>query len=747
MSGNGENMNVNHDKILASISKLTIFDLPIPVYAVSVDGQLIKYNKWFKELFELNSDESEKYSILSFYRDPSIRNELKVKLDHIDKNDPDKNRLNKEVLDLIISNEQKYVYDTTSPIKDHDNNEIIAYIACMVDVTDEERYRKLFDNLPIGIYKLDKEDRVVQANETMYKVLGNFESFNDVKGKHVQDFYVDSIEANRVKELLNNQDVINNHIVILKKKNGEAMYASITTSIVRSRDGQYVGREGAIIDVTTQERYRRLLEDVPVGLYDIRIKDGIEVISHCNRQFIEMWGFKNISEVEGYKVEDLHPTKESYQSFLRELNKSSKQKLPLTGYKLHVKTRLGIEKVFDVNCSNLIDANKNIIGRVGAIIDITQQELLRNRELALRQKIEELSGDIGAILHSYASMLVMIKQSMDSIMMTMAPDPFHAIQALTPEQAANELLKPAHDCALSVDRILTRMTSEDRRINHPEHIKNELHKHKNMLSNFTNEVDYVAAFPPTLHQTAYELLELHSKLIDQKLPREYLKQLKTDIYNLFRICNLTSLHKVCDSVIEMDHQVNALREFILSDDKREYKREVVKVHDLIEHSINRLVHYARSRKVSFRLNADQGNVLVDVVEHELIRAFGNIIHNAIKYSWKRGKAAGDDPWVSITIHQADDLCWVEIENWGVPITVEEIKSQVIFNLGYRGSKAEDRGRTGTGIGLTDARRVVRDHSGDIFVESHPAVAGGLEDDYNQPFLTTVKISLPKYKGK
>ena len=82
------------------------------------------------------------------------------------------------------------------------------------------------------------------------------------------------------------------------------------------------------------------------------------------------------------------------------------------------------------------------------------------------------------------------------------------------------------------------------------------------------------------------------------------------------------------------------------------------------------------------------------------------------------------------------------ENWGVPIPKGEIDQGLVFHLGYRGKLSSDRGRVGTGIGLTDARRVSRDHDGDVTIDSRPALFGGREDDYKQPFLTTVTLILP-----
>jgi signal transduction histidine kinase len=85
---------------------------------------------------------------------------------------------------------------------------------------------------------------------------------------------------------------------------------------------------------------------------------------------------------------------------------------------------------------------------------------------------------------------------------------------------------------------------------------------------------------------------------------------------------------------------------------------------------------------------------------------------------------------------------VMFENFGVPIQADEIQNGLIFQFGYRGSLSGDRGRLGTGIGLTDALNTARLHGGDIKVESTSARHGAPPDDYTAPYITKVTLSLP-----
>ena len=82
----------------------------------------------------------------------------------------------------------------------------------------------------------------------------------------------------------------------------------------------------------------------------------------------------------------------------------------------------------------------------------------------------------------------------------------------------------------------------------------------------------------------------------------------------------------------------------------------------------------------------------------------------------------------------------------MPITQDEIEGGLIFKVGYRGKWSTDRGRLGTGIGLTDAKHVAESHGGELQIDSRPARSVALPPEhrefYRQPFITTVRFLVP-----
>jgi signal transduction histidine kinase len=202
-----------------------------------------------------------------------------------------------------------------------------------------------------------------------------------------------------------------------------------------------------------------------------------------------------------------------------------------------------------------------------------------------------------------------------------------------------------------------------------------------------------------------------------------------------RITALATLRIARDAILAVDTPVAALREYITSGTRAPEPRSRVRLQDRVNIAIRNLSRFASIRRV--RIEFDGGaSTYVVAAAGAITRALGNLLHNAIKYSWKR---EDDRTWVRVTVSQDDTHAIVTFENWGVPIPSEEIDEKLLFQLGFRGRLSSDRGRMGTGVGLPDSLRVAEAHDGAIEIQSRPARTGGDPTDFNQPFVTTVSI--------
>ena len=715
---------MSHERLLEIIKGLSFLDLPIGVYVVSLDGRLVEANKKARVILGLPLEEWIDVSILPFYKTPTEREDLPKKLRAAEA----EGQYLVSQLTFNVNGREINIQDHACFIKDPETQEDLGYLCCMMDITSEMRYRKLFNDLPVGVYLLDKDDRIERVNEAFAELFG-YDRPEELIGKQIQDFYYDPQEAVEFRESLEKEVELRDFIVQVRKKNMERIYVRVSATKLISPAGEYNGREGTVMEAD-KERYKRILEVAPIGLFEVQSQDGQDRIVHCNDQFVTINEFKDKDQANHFDMKRLHASNEDYDKFIEKLETNNGQ---LLDEEVRIKTLKENEKVVRVSVRATRDRNHQIIGRIGVVRDVTE----------LRHKVEELTDDIGQVLHTYSSALVDIKLSGDVLMDSMKPNPFESVLDLLPELALNELQDPARQLVLLLNRLVDLTTSQERDTTILLKSKeDDLARLKHVFDNYENEVP-LELRPAVLREATFELITICNEIRSEKLPRELIRQIKLQGQELLRILNLFTLRKMRDLVFTMGHTVRALREFVISGERVQQTRSTLDVSTLISLAIRNIGDFAHSRNVQFRKRIDCPNTVINVIERDAIRALANILHNAIKYSWKRV----DSAWVMIRAQNVNNMIHIECQNYGVPIPKEEIEGDLIFQLGFRGRLSSDRGRMGTGVGLADALRVAEDHGGKVKVESHSAVFSKRDDDYTQPFLTTVTLSLPVYEEK
>ena len=366
---------------------------------------------------------------------------------------------------------------------------------------------------------------------------------------------------------------------------------------------------------------------------------------------------------------------------------------------------------------------------------------------ALHQRIHELITDIGAVLHANTSTLLMAQQAMDAALHALAPNPFHADGVPTTDEVDAALTGPAQATARAIDKMLRLLSERGAPTDEADSaLREELAEDAATLSDFVTHIPIQESRASTLRTIACRIQEIVDGTPPQTLPKEILRQLRQATHDMERITALAALLQARSAILQMDYTIRSFREFVTADLRHRETPRKLRVARLIESAYRQLAEYAHASNVLLRRKHDAPGAEVFGIKRELVRALANLLHNAIKYSWRRERS--DPAWVEVRVTRQDQYVCIAFENWGVPISAREISEGMIFELGYRGKWSTDRGRLGTGIGLTDARDVAEKHKGRVTVESRPARTWGPEDPdsdeyYRQPFLTTVTVWLPE----
>lgn len=215
-------------------------------------------------------------------------------------------------------------------------------------------------------------------------------------------------------------------------------------------------------------------------------------------------------------------------------------------------------------------------------------------------------------------------------------------------------------------------------------VENQAQLRKDLVANFSHEI----ATPLTSLYGYIEAFE--DNVIDSKKKRQkILKIMKSEI----------------DQVVKLAQETRELALLESDDLKLNFKK--VDLENLIDEIILILKPIALKNKIEIEKNIfNKAKIKAD--ELKLKQALINIIHNAIIYSKPEKK-------VIVSLMGSSETTQIKIKDSGFGIKKENIKN--IFEKFYRGSEVREK-RSGSGIGLAIAKKIINLHGGTIKVESH-----------------------------
>jgi PAS domain S-box-containing protein len=157
----------------------------------------------------------------------------------------------------------KYLSDTKIPLLDP-NGKCIGTVGVTRDITSfksaedamletQSKFRALFENAPLAIFRLDKEMMVVEYNYRFRKMFG-FASDDDLSKISSHDLLVDpDLGALILDTILETKEV--NTEIMMKKKNGEHFIANLTLALLEEGFKE-ITIEGIIEDITQVAKAR-----------------------------------------------------------------------------------------------------------------------------------------------------------------------------------------------------------------------------------------------------------------------------------------------------------------------------------------------------------------------------------------------------------------------------------------------------------------------------------------------------------
>lgn len=152
---------------------------------------------------------------------------------------------------------------TITPIKDS-LGQIKYFVSIKQDITErikseealresELRFRGLFENATIGIYRTSYDGRILMANPTLIKIFG-YDSFDDISNASIKPNYADPERGEIFQKEINEKGSIFGFESQWRKKDGTIIFIRESARSVKDENGNILYYEGTIEDISDKKK-------------------------------------------------------------------------------------------------------------------------------------------------------------------------------------------------------------------------------------------------------------------------------------------------------------------------------------------------------------------------------------------------------------------------------------------------------------------------------------------------------------
>ena len=294
----------------------------------------------------------------------------------------------------------------------------------------EQSYRRLFENVAVGVYVSTKEGRFLDANHALIDMLGYTDKEEFLEISIQKDLYVRPEDRLTFQRMIENDRQVVNYPVDFKRKDGTPFPVLLTAHVRTNHAGQVAGYEGICADqsqiVKLEQKIREtldflnnIIQSSPDAIIGADMKGNIII---WNKGAEETLGYIAHKVINSMDVRELYTGDRAYHVMRRMRSTEYGGSGKLRSYPMTFRHRNGDMVEGNLSASLIYDDQGREIASVGFFVDLgerlemerklhrTQEQLLQSEKLAAMGRLtSQLAHELNNPLYGIMNTLELMK--------------------------------------------------------------------------------------------------------------------------------------------------------------------------------------------------------------------------------------------------------------------------------------------------------------------------------------------------
>lgn len=286
--------------------------------------------------------------------------------------------------------------------------------------TSVRRYSDFIDSLPIAVYRITIEGKIVYCNKTFAKLFG-FDSVNELIGLPIIDLYKNKKDRGLMIQAIINSGKITDYPISFLTKDGTLLWCAATERAVLDDDCMVILIDGTIRDITNEAHWEKIIQNQK-GVEDLTgdaviLMDIQGVLLDINKAGVSLFDLQSKNEMVGKTLNKyLTPaSKDILHLFLMDILKIERAEIILS-----IVDRRGMER--HVEFDAFLEKKGTDPEEIKIIAHDVTEDIEQKRKQSVERKFQGVLEMAGGVVHRLNQPLTVINNLLDEVLSDLEPN-------------------------------------------------------------------------------------------------------------------------------------------------------------------------------------------------------------------------------------------------------------------------------------------------------------------------------------